>query len=334
MGGALRKGITEQDLLHSTGIDPSKFVNTDERIDAQKLVKLVQLIWIKLQDEFMGFTPSPCPNGVFTLMCDQVRHETNLLSLLRKGVRFYNLFTRDIQMDLAIKSGNLIQSFMFAEQHLAPSHFYLEFWMAIWHRFPSWAIGESITLKEVKLNYPKPSYVDELRLVFPCKITFNQNVTQLIYSYSYCEKSIIRSGQEFREYLNRAPQDIITIPSEDMSLVAKVRRQFETSSPSHIPSIQEVAKIFFISPQTLNKKLNKEGSSFQRIKDEYRLCKAINMLSSGTHSIQCISEELGYLEPRSFTRAFKRLTGSSPTNFQPSARRTLDIRKNRWDNEK
>jgi len=203
--------------------------------------------------------------------------------------------------------------------------------MTIWHRLPSWCIGEALALKEVKLSYPQPTYVDELRLVFPCKLTFNQPTNQIIYDFSYCEKPMIRSRQEFREFLNRSPQDIITIPSEDTSLVAKVRRQLE-ASPPQIPSLQDVANTFSITPQTLNKRLKIEGYNFQRIKDEYRLGKAINMLSSGQHSIQEISEDLGYLEPRSFTRAFKRLTGAPPKDYQPANRRALDIRSIYWKN--
>mgnify|MGYP003625275582 CR=1 FL=1 len=326
MGGALAKGVSEKELLQQSGINPNALNDARVRIDGQQLVHLVQYIWVKLRDEFMGFTPTPCPNGVFSLMCDQVKHETQLLGLLNKSVRFYNLFSRDIQMELSIEAGNLVHSFTFAQPDLDPDHFYLEFWMAIWHRFPSWAIGEAIALKEAKLSYPKPPYIDELRLVFPCKLTFNQPINQLIYDYSYCDKPMTRSAAEFREYLNRSPRDVITIPSEDTTLVTKVRRQFEAHHP-RIPSIQDVADIYFITPQTLNKRLKKEGYSFQRIKDEYRLCKAINMLSSGLHSIQEISEELGYLEPRSFTRAFKRLTGSPPTEYQPSARATLGLKK-------
>ncbi|WP_008293729.1 AraC family transcriptional regulator [Congregibacter litoralis] len=331
MGGALRHGIPQRELLRETGIAAEDLFNKDARIDGQKLVQLVQLIWLKLQDEFMGFTTNPCPNGVFSLMCDQVRHESKLFDLLKKAVHFYNLFTRDIQMDLTIKSGSLVQSFTFSDESLDPDHFYLEFWMTIWHRFPSWSIGEAITLKEVKLNYPQPSYIEELRLVFPCKLKFNQPMNQIIYDFSYCEKPMIRSGQEFREFLNRSPLDIITIPSDGTSLVANIRRQFEARHPS-IPSIHQVASSYSITPQTLNKRLKQEGYNFQRIKDEYRLSKAINMLSSGLHSIQEISEELGYLEPRSFTRAFKRLTGASPRDYQPATRRTLDMRKLYWKN--
>lgn len=316
LAGAARGGLSAADLLKQAGINPETLAFPGSRVDVGIMARLIQAIWSRTRDEFMGFTASPCANGVFALMCDQVKHSMNLEEMLHTGVRFYNLFTRDISMELTAEEDLLTQTFRFSQPELDPEHFYLEFWMSIWHRFCSWYIGEPIRLREVHLDFPEPEYLDELRFVFPCVLKFDQPDNRLVFDREYGIKPLVRTEADLRNFLWEAPLALMTIPGGDQLFSARIKRLLEAASETDIPSMQSTARSLSITPQTLNNRLKKEGLSFQRLKDDILRDRAIRLLLGSQHSVEEIAAELGYREARSFTRAFRRWTGSSPTGFR------------------
>ncbi len=318
--GAQARGLDTAVLLNAAGINPGLLQLTDTRVHADQMTRLVQTIWRELEDEFMGFTAHPCKNGVFALMAETVRHSNNLGNLLRTGLRFYNLFTDDIQMTLDSNGEQVELSVTFTNPKLDPNHFYREFWLVIWHRFSSWFIGESIHLREVHLDYPQPEYEEELRLIFPCQLHFNQSACRLIFQLAYLDKALIRSGIELKEFLTNSPADLMTIPGEDHSLSAQIQRMILPAHDEHLlfPKIEELAHMLRMSPQTLHRRLTADGSSYQQIKNSIRRDIAISKLVGEKCSVDEVSRITGFAEPSSFTRAFKQWTGMSPRDYRKS----------------
>lgn len=59
-------------------------------------------------------------------------------------------------------------------------------------------------------------------------------------------------------------------------------------------------------PRTLRRRLDMEGTSFTKIRDEVRLTLAEDMLSTTRLSVEHIATHLSYAEPTCFINAFKR----------------------------
>lgn len=317
LSGALRKGLQQQQLLAQTTINPALLMDPKSRIDTRQMSRLIQAVWRQSGDEFMGFTAQPCRNGVFALMTDYVRQATSLRGMLTRGLHFYNLFTSDIAMTLDSVDERSCLSFSFTDPDYDPEHFFTEFWMVIWHRFASWYIGEALHLQAAHFSYEQPDYIDELKLSFPCPLAFKQPRNQLIFDSSYLEKPLIRGPEELTEFLRTSPDALMTMPAEDKSLAAQIKSRLSASNTNTmaIPHIHTMAQAFAISAQTLNNRLKKEGTSYQRLKDEVRRDIAIDKLVNERLSVERIAMLLGFKEARSFTRAFKHWTGVSPSRY-------------------
>lgn len=112
-----------------------------------------------------------------------------------------------------------------------------------------------------------------------------------------------------------AMQDLLaTMPSND--LVEQVKRRIQILLGSGDMSEERVAVPMNISPRHLRRKLSQEGTSYEQLVDEVRRESAIRMISEGQLSLTSIAYELGFLDPSSFTRAFRRWTDMSPTAFK------------------
>lgn len=80
--------------------------------------------------------------------------------------------------------------------------------------------------------------------------------------------------------------------------------------------IEAVAEQLYMSDRTLKRQLAAEGTSFSTIVDEVRYRRATSLLSRTDYSLEQIADELGYSDVANFSRAFKRWSGRSPSNWR------------------
>ena len=78
------------------------------------------------------------------------------------------------------------------------------------------------------------------------------------------------------------------------------------------PSMADVAADLHVDERTLRRRLTAEGTSFRRLVDEVRHGRALELLGQGA-AVSEVARELGYSETATFTRAFTRWEGVSPS---------------------
>jgi len=320
IGGAKAKGMDTQALLKQYRIPEKPLKDPKARIEVDLVAKLYAGIALELNDEFMGFTEKPIKVGTFALMAEWVSHSQTLEELLLKGIRFYNQITDEVQMSLDIEDDHVYLTSEFRRPELDFEHFYIEYWHVTWHRFASWFIGKPIKLLGAYINYT-PLDRDEFNLLFRCPVYLKSKYNRLVFHKKYLKEPLVKSQADLSVFLKRAPIDMLTIPGEDTSLTALIKQQIKPralneNQPLILPNSAELAKTLKMSEQTLRRKLNDEGSSYQRIKDNLRQEIASKLLGQRSLSIANISKQLNFSEPRAFTRAFKQWSGYTPKEFR------------------
>jgi AraC-like DNA-binding protein len=84
-------------------------------------------------------------------------------------------------------------------------------------------------------------------------------------------------------------------------------------------SIDRVARELGMSRQTLYRRLKTESTTFEEILDAKRRQLAIRYLGLDRMAVKSAAYRLGFSDPAAFSRAFKRWTGSSPSDFREVA---------------
>lgn len=315
--GIHQQPLDHRVLLARAGINPSLVEQTTNRVHTDQVARLFRLVQQTLNDEFMGFTAQPCKYGIFTTLCELINQCKTLRELFKKVGSFYYLITDAVGIQLNTHGNTAELSFNLKQPELDYGHFLTEYLMVIWHRFPSWYIGESIRLRETHFIHSAPEHRDELKIMFPGSLSFNQSSNSLFFDVQYLDKPLIRSTKELDIFLANHPTDIMTIPGEDSSLEAQIERLIVANSHNHLifPKTEELAEQMNTSALTLYRRLQQEGTSYQKIKDNVRREVAINKLVKEKLSVDQVSEIVGFVEPRSFTRAFKHWTGLTPRSY-------------------
>jgi AraC-like DNA-binding protein len=81
-------------------------------------------------------------------------------------------------------------------------------------------------------------------------------------------------------------------------------------------SIDRVARELGMSRQTLYRRLKGEGTTFEELLDAKRRQLAVRYLALDRSSVKAAAYKLGFSDPAAFSRAFKRWTGASPSQFR------------------
>ena len=101
----------------------------------------------------------------------------------------------------------------------------------------------------------------------------------------------------------------------DRLLVRQVRQALlQHAQDTH--NAQALAQLLHLSVRTLHRQLKEEGTSLQALKDEVRHEHAKELLQRSHKPIKQVAAAVGFMNEKSFIRAFKAWTGLTPAAFR------------------
>lgn len=83
-----------------------------------------------------------------------------------------------------------------------------------------------------------------------------------------------------------------------------------------LPSLAELAGMLNISPRTLNRYLEREGTSFRELSGRIQHELACERLAAGGMTVTEVAYSLGFADPANFTRAFRERAHCSPREYR------------------
>lgn len=160
-----------------------------------------------------------------------------------------------------------------------------------------------------------PDSLNTCRKLLECDDVVSGATYSLSMPHAMLSKPLVTADAFICTRLTDTLQEMLTHqPTHD--LVEQVKRRVQLLLGSGDISVERIAGPLNISPRHLRRKLSQENTSYEQLVDELRRETAIRMIGEGELSLTSIAYELGFLDPSSFTRAFRRWTNMSPTSFR------------------
>ncbi len=320
LNAARRLCLDEALLLKEAGLHRHMLDNAHLRITADQFSRLMRAVWRLADDEFLGLGSQRCRQGAFAIMAKLVIHSHNLHSVYYKLCHFYNVINDSLRLELKVVGDEATLSMVLSDPEQDPDYLLRGFLLLLWHRFPSWLIGQRIFLKSVAFDHPAPEHWAEYRLMFPSTVKFDQPLTCLVFDAGILAAPLVQTPETLGHHLHRAPFDWFTRPAYYPVYVRRVLDYLERSDDLTNATVSSAALELHMTERTLRRKLLAEGSQFQKLKDGVRRDTAIHYLSQTSMPISLISQRLGFSEPSAFTRAFRQWTGELPKAYRDVAR--------------
>jgi AraC-like DNA-binding protein len=152
---------------------------------------------------------------------------------------------------------------------------------------------------------------------YGCPVNYSQRRSALFFRLADVEQPLTAVNTEVAAVNEKALEDYIVRLRED-EIQHKVARMITKLIASGQLSDDKVAQALGLSSRTLQRKLSVEGTTFKQILESIREKLALQYINDERLSFSEISFLLGFSEQSSFTRAFKRWTGTSPTEARQS----------------
>ncbi|MEH6550393.1 MAG: helix-turn-helix domain-containing protein [Pseudomonadales bacterium] len=185
-----------------------------------------------------------------------------------------------------------------------------------WHGFGCWLTGQDIAIQNIYYSFSESedSHYRNAENTF-----YNQEFNGYSFDVNCLDYPIIQNEENIEDFIRKAPYYSF-MGNREESLAQRIKSLLVRNSGNTYPTAQEVADVLNMSVQTLHRHLSKEDTSYQSLKDEYRTEAAIHYLNCQDMSNESISELLGFENPSTFYRSFKKWTGISPGEYRKQRR--------------
>lgn len=168
----------------------------------------------------------------------------------------------------------------------------------------------------VEWAFDLPGEAEVYRTVMGCPVSFGHGHNRMYFRRHDLNRPVLTHNAALYSHFQQVLQTCLA--EHPAALYAgRVRTALLKRLNNHQPlTIDEVAGDLHVSVRSLQRKLEPERITFGQIAEEARREVALQLVHRGSHSVGEIAYLVGYDEPSSFRRAFKRWTGQTPKSFQ------------------
>ncbi len=169
------------------------------------------------------------------------------------------------------------------------------------------------------VSWDEPAYYQRYQSILP-EMRFNQLHASLRFPSRYLSSPIATSNPIAYQFaLEQCQREDINFPASAQSkenLAERIRALLILEPQVGYPTLTRIASVLNLSERTLKRHLEMEGVSFITLLNAQKEADAIKILQETDFTIQSISERFGYASSINFSRAFKRWTGLTPSEFR------------------
>jgi AraC-like DNA-binding protein len=177
--------------------------------------------------------------------------------------------------------------------------------------------GAALRPIAASLRRKTPASTDPYTRFFGCPVQFGAAENVFLLSKEDTDSLLPSSNKQLASVFDKMLSEALA-QSDRSDVVARCRAAVLEYLTSGEASEEDTAKQLHMSPRTLQRKLAEAKLTYQQLVDETRKDLALRYIDDAKRSIGDITFSLGFSQPSAFTRAFKRWTGFSPTDYRAS----------------
>jgi AraC-like DNA-binding protein len=323
LAGLQRRYGEPQALLNELDID---IASTARRIPITRYAELYNCLCQQYDDEAFALFPQPMRVGSFEFLCRGCLGAATLAEALARAGRFLHVVLPDLAVSIRRAHGQA--ELVIAERRKLAADgddparvFAFEWLLRLLHALACWLAGRGIGLDSVIFPYRKPAHFADYTLIFTENSRFAPTVPggngTLVASFkaNLLDLPIRRDEAALAKFLDGAPGKITLLYRRDREMVIRIRDLLRAALPQTL-GLDDIARRLYLSPRTIHRRLEEEGSNFRAIKDALRRDLALSRLSKTRAPIARIAADLGYADTSAFYRAFVEWTGMAPVRYR------------------
>ncbi len=179
-----------------------------------------------------------------------------------------------------------------------------------------WLLGSDYKPDLVEFSHTQPKGTDEYVEFFNAPIHFGSSDNRITFSDSVTSLKIPHASSDLLALLSERADRLLRDITSQSGIVGQINKLFVLQIGQALPSRSMIAMQLGISERTLQRRLNREQTSYQAVLDTTRYQIACDLLKNTTLPLSDIATQLSFAEPSAFYRAFKKQEGMTPGRFR------------------
>ncbi|HZM36167.1 MAG TPA: AraC family transcriptional regulator [Burkholderiales bacterium] len=175
--------------------------------------------------------------------------------------------------------------------------------------------GAALRPLAATLRRRKPDPADAYERFFGCPVQFGADENAFVLSARDADRPLPSANRQLAVVFDRMlTEELARLEKSDV--VSRTRAAVLEHLSSGEGTAQDMAKQLHMSPRTLQRKLAEAKTTYLQLVDDTRKDLALRYIEDPRRSVTDITFSLGFSQPSAFTRAFKRWTGLSPSDYR------------------
>jgi len=179
--------------------------------------------------------------------------------------------------------------------------------------------GTRLSPLRVELVQPR-AHVKTIERHFGCPVLSGAPQNAIVFRAADAERPFVTRNAELLAMLAPQFEEELRQESKDENFLERVRIAIQQKLTGQRPTIEDIADALHVSARTMQRRLQEEGSSFQRVLEEARHQLARHYLNNSVLELNEAAYLLGYNDSNSFVRAFRSWEGIPPARWREEQR--------------
>ena len=312
-------------LISEAGLDPKIFDDPDNRLSLHTrgalILHCVQVTGCPHFGLLVGQRAGLDSLGLVGLL---VKHSPDVNTALRRLARDFHLHANGVAVDLKVEGGRAAFTYGICEPGVPGVDQTCDGALAAILNVMHELCGPDFKPTEAWFAHARPEDVDPYRKFFQVDLRFDAEINALFFSSTWLTRRLPATEPE----VTRLLQDKIEAleqqnPREFPDQVQSVMR---TALAFDRVRADQLAAMFSMNVRTYHRHLTIHGTSHQELLNRTRFAVACQLLEGSSRNLAATADLLGYAEPRSFNRAFRRWSGMTPARWRKERASTANVR--------
>ena len=302
-------------LARRAGLDPDLLVRTNARYPSARIQRLWTMAAESTGDPLLGLRAGSLVRpGMFHALGLGILSSGSVLEALRRIERYSGVVSTNGRLVLVEERGQVALEGKPGAATVKPSPTWLDALVVSLCRMLALCAGQAATPVKVRLTHPGREHADAYRKALHCQVEFEAQAVALVFDAGLAAQPVHTGNPELAAEADRIAARYLDGLAPD-KVATRVRALLLKAMPSGEVDQDGIARALNQSPSTLQRRLRREGTSYQSLLDSTRQELALRYLREGEHSLADVAFLLGFADQSNFTRAFRRWTGRTPRQY-------------------
>lgn len=315
-------GFNPNQLIAEAGFDPKIFDSPDNRLSltarGQLLERCANMTGCPHLGLLVGRLAGLESLGFVGLLA---KHAPDVGTALRQLCRYFHLHAEGVAPHLSVDGGRAVFSYQILDHTVPGSEQSGDGAVAAILNILQELCGPDFKPSEALFAHARPENVAPYQRLLRVHLEFDSSIYALVFSSSWLARSLPSTDEGLLRLLQEKVVDLDRLLVR--SFPERVQVVLRTAMPFDQTSATSLATLFAMNVRTFHRRLAEAGTSHQELLDQTRHGVACQLLADSRRSVAHIAELLGYAELRSFIRAFKRWTGTTPTQWRKNRKNAV-----------